>query len=340
MRGKSDGIRRRRVLKGSAGIATAGIVGLAGCTGDDGDGGDVSMTIASAFEPGHILVEVAEMFKEEIEEETDGDFSVEVSGGGAYGAEDEIGELVSGGDPDAHSAGTFPYLQYAPEYYFIGSPFVINDYEHFLRVMDGDSTEGMIDQVIENGNQRPIGQQIYRGNRHFTANGPVQTPDDLQGLDLRLPELDPVVDIWSEAGANPTPVALDELYSALQTGTVDASEGPAQQISSFNLHEVQSHYSLTGHLIETGNIYMNEDFYQGLDESYRDLVDEIGQSVSEEATEIAQDDEQDLIDELANEGMTIVEDVERDAFQEAAEPAINRWFEEEWASSFDEVQSE
>lgn len=328
---------RRKMLKQTAGISLVGMSGMSGCLGGDDDG-EVSMTVASAFEPGHILVEAAEMFKESIEEETDEDISVTVSGGGAQGAEDEIGELVSDGSPEAHTAGTFPYLQYTPDYYFIGSPFVIDDYDHFTRVMDSSAMDGVVEEMIENGNQRPLGQQIYRGNRHFTANGPVQSPEDLQGLDLRLPELDPVVDIWSEAGANPTPVALDELYSGLQQGVVDASEGPVEQISSFNLQEVQSHYSLTGHLIETGNIYMNEDFYQNLDESHQDLVDEIGQTVSEEATEIAQDREEESIDQLAEDGMTIVEDVDQEAFQEAAEPAINEWFENEWAASRDEVE--
>jgi TRAP-type transport system periplasmic protein len=336
MRGKRDGVRRRHVLKGGAGIATAGVVGLAGCTGDDD--GDVSMTIASTFEPGHINVEAAEMFEEEIEEESDGEIEVEVSAGGAYGAEDEIGELVADGEPEAHAAGTVPFLQYASEYWFFGNPFVLEDYDHLLRVMDDEIMDGAEETMIENGNQRPIGQQIYRGLRQFTANEPIETPEDLQGLSLRLPELDPWVDIWSQIGASPTPVALDELYSALQTGTVDSSEGDAEQIHSFNLQEVQTHLSLTEHLVETGNLYMNEDFLQGLDESHQDLVLEIGQSVTEEASEQAQDREEELIDELEEEGMTVVDDVDQDAFDEAAEPVVDQWFEAEWVGTWDEVQ--
>lgn len=337
MHDKGDGIRRRRVLRGGAGIATAGIVGLAGCTGDDN--GDISMTIASAFEPGHINVEAAEMFEEEIEEQSDGEIEVEVSAGGAYGAEDEIGELVSGGEPEAHAAGTVPFLQYASDYWFFGNPFVMEDYDHLLRVMDHEIMDGVEETMIENGNQRPIGQQIYRGLRHFTSNEPIETPEDLQGLALRLPELDPWVDIWSQVGADPTPVALDELYSALQTGTVDSSEGDAEQIHSFDLQEVQSHLSLTNHLVETGNLYMNENFYQDLDESHQDLVLEIGQNVTEDAAQQAQEREDELITELEEEGMTVVEDVDEAAFEEAAEPAVDQWFEDEWVGTWDEVQN-
>jgi TRAP-type transport system periplasmic protein len=328
---------RRRFLSGVGAASVAGMTAVAGCT-DELDGG-VEMTIGSAFEPGHINVEAAEMFAEEIEEESGGDFEVDVTPGGAMGAEDEITSLVAEQGAEAHAAGTVPFDMYTPEYWFFGSPFVMEDYDHLLRVMDSDIMEGVEDQMIESGNQRPIGQQIYRGERHFTANGPVTTPEDLEGLALRLPELDPWVDIWDQVGADPTPVALDELYSALEQGTVDSSEGDAEQISSFNLQEVQSHVSLTAHLVETGNIYVNEDFFQGLDESQQDMVLEIGADVTEEAAETALGREDELLDELEEEGIEIVDDVDHEAFDDEAEEAVEQWFDEVWVETWDDVLS-
>lgn len=330
-------LERRKFLSVAGAASVSGMATLAGCMGDENGG--VEMTIGSAFEPGHINVEAAEMFAEEIEEQSDGDFEVEVTPGGAMGAEDEITSLVAEQGAEAHAAGTVPFDMYTPEYWFFGSPFVMEDYDHLLRVMDSDIMEGVEDQMIEEGNQRPIGQQIYRGERHFTANEAVTTPEDLEGLALRLPELDPWVDIWDQVGADPTPVALDELYSALEQGTVDSSEGDAEQISSFNLHEVQSHVSLTGHLVETGNIYMNEDFFQSLDESYQDMVLEVGADVTEEAAEISLEREDDLIDELEEEGMEIVDDVDHEAFEDEAEEAVEQWFDEEWVGTWDDVLS-
>ncbi|WP_120246325.1 TRAP transporter substrate-binding protein [Halopiger aswanensis] len=297
------------------------------------------MTIASTFEPGHILVQAAENFQERIEEESDGDIAVEISPGGAYGSEDEIGEIVSQGGVEAHSAGSFPYFQFASEYWFFGCPFVLSDYDQLLSVLESDEMQEAHDALVENGNQRPIGQQIYRGARHFTSNTPIRTPDDVDGLNLRLPELDPWVQIWEEVGASPTPVALDELYSALEQGTADASEGGAEQISSFNLHEVQSHLSLTGHLIANGNIYINESFYQGLDETYQDLIMEVGQEATQEAAEESQNREEELIDELESEGMEIVDDVDNEAFQAEAEPAVEQLFEDTWAFDWDTVRN-
>ena len=328
---------RRRVLQG---CVTAGGLAVAGCLGDDDGGQDgVSMEIASSYEPEHINVEAAEMFKERIEDETDGAFEVTITPGGAYGSEVEIAELVQGGSVEGNTGGLLPYLVYVEQQAPFIPPFVIEDYDQYLRIFESDLVqENTIPALIEEGNQRPIGIELYRGERHFTANQPVRTPADVQDLELRMPELDSWVQIWSEIGADPTPVALDELYSALQTGVVDASEGDTEQLSSFQLQEVQSHLSLTAHRVEAGNLFVNEDFFQGLDESYQDLVLELGDEVTREASDIALEREQTVLDELGEE-MEVVDDVDREAFVEAAMPAIEALYDEYYEADLEELQA-
>lgn len=360
-------LHRRTVLKRTGGLAAVTATGVAGCLGGDesdgegsddgggeagdgdgddgeaGDGGDggefdeeFDITLGSTYEPGHVAVETAEQFKEIVEERTDGAFSVEVVPGGAYGAEDEVTEQCADGIIEMHSTGGLPFFMYAPEYYFFDVPFIIEDLDHMRRVLDSDEFQPAHDQVKEDGNQRQVGVRYYRGIRHFTSNEPVRGPDDVQGMNLRLPELDSWVEIWSEIGADPTPVALDELYSALQTGVADASEGPPEQVNSFNLFEVQDYYSLTSHMVQTGALYMNEDFFQGLDDNYQDLVLEAAEEASRAGSETAREREQDLIDELEAEGMEIVEDADTEAFRDAAEPAVEELFETEWEGTWDQ----
>ncbi|MFC6907182.1 TRAP transporter substrate-binding protein [Halalkalicoccus tibetensis] len=330
-------ITRRGVLAKS-GIAAVTTTGLAGCLGDVTDD-TTSITLASSFEPGHINVEAAEIFGDLVEEESDGNIEVDVSAGGSYGAEDEIAELVSEGSVEGSAGGALPHTIYIPEYsFFMGGPYVIEDFDHMLRVMDSDLMDGENEELIEAGNQRRIGNVIYRGWRQFTSNVPVRTPDDLGGINLRYDGIDSRGDIFEAVGVDPVPVPLDELYSALQQGTVDASEGDVEQIYSFNLFEVQDYLSLTEHLLEVGLLYLNEDVFQGLDESEQDLILELAEEATDEASEIAEDREEDRMDELADEGMEIVEDVEVEAFRENAQPAIEDWFESAWVGSYDEVQ--
>ena len=332
-------VSRRTVLERAGALAGVGAVAASGITGSvaAADGlQDVDVTLASTYEPGHILVEAADMFADRMEEETDGAFSVDVVPGGAYGAEDEIADQAAGRVIEFHTSGGLPFSMFTPEYYFYDTPFVIEDLDHFGRLWESEEFEPAFEMLIEEGNQRNLGTFIYRGLRQFTSNVPVQHPDDVQGMNLRLPELEPWVEIWSEIGADPTPVALDELYSALQTGVAEASEGDTEQIHSFNLWEVQDYLSLTEHMVQTGHLYVNEDFYQELDESTRELVDEVADEITVEASQEAEDREEDLIGELEDEGMEVVDDVDHDAFFDEAEPAVDQLFEERWEGTWDQ----
>ena len=357
---------RRRFLKTLGGGILA--AGLAGCQGNNGDGGDsdsgdgdsdgttttasgdggstdeVSMTIASTFAEDHVLVAgAAQRFKEIVEEESDGNFTVQISPGGAYGAEDEISELTAEGGVEGHSQGTFPFLQYAPEYFFFANPFVMEDFDHILRLHESDLIEEGYGQVVENGNQRPVGNMVYRGARHLCTKeqtGPVNTAEDIQGRTLRVAEIPPWVQIFSEIGFDTTAIAWTEVYSALQTGTADSVEAPPGALNSAQLYEVFDVLNITGHQITTGNIYLNEDFYQDLDGTYQDLVQQAGDEATKHASEMAQEQEQGHIDTFEREhGVTVNQDADRESFSSAAEPAIQDLFDKEWAHTWEDIRN-
>jgi tripartite ATP-independent transporter DctP family solute receptor len=334
-----------------------GVAGLAGCSGggnggggDGGDGGDgtttgtsesggesYSMTIGSTYEPEHILVRAANRFKENIEAETSGRISVQITPGGSLGSEEDIIQAVQSDSIEGQVGGGIPVSMYAPNYYFVDTPFIIQDWDHFKRVWESDAFQPALEKIREEGNQRNLGL-IYRGIRHYTSNKPVKSPDDVQGQNLRLPQLDDWVKIWENIGPSPTPVALDELYSALQQGVVDASEGPAQQVSSFSLSEVQSHYSLTSHMVQTGGLYVNETFLNELSDSDEELVETVAADATEWASQKAIDEEESLIEGLSENGMTIVRDVDTEAFREAGLPAVKELFENKYAASWEEIR--
>lgn len=348
---REDTIRRRTVLKKSLlGTSALGITSVAGCLGGgggdgngsgngsgNGGGGGPSATIASSYESSHVTVQAADRFKEIVEEEAN-DFSVEIVPGGSYGGEGEIAEQVRQGSIEAHADSRWPFTQYAPEYEFVNIPIVFEDFEHLVRVTESEEFQPGLERIVSEGNQRMIGQWIDRGLRQFTSNEPVREPADVEGVDLRLPPLDNWITIWEALGANPTTVALDELYSALQTGTVEASEGDIPQIHSFNLNEVQDYLSYTGHHVQVGALYMNENFYQGLDSSYQDLVDEASQQATQEISESVRNQISDMETELQEGGMELIQDVDREAFRETARPVVEDMF-DDFAGTLDQWQS-
>ncbi|MGQ9473585.1 MAG: TRAP transporter substrate-binding protein [Candidatus Caldatribacteriaceae bacterium] len=113
---------------------------------------------------------------------------------------------------------------------------------------------------------------LYRGLRHFTTNKPVRVPENLKGVKLRLPQLPTWVKVWEAIGASTVPIALTELFIALQTGVADASEGDVTQILSFRLCEVQKYLMLTGHLVQTGGLTINKPFFDKLKKEYQDII--------------------------------------------------------------------
>ncbi|WP_058568048.1 TRAP transporter substrate-binding protein [Haloferax marisrubri] len=302
------------------------------------------MTIASAFSEDHVLIAgAAQKFKEIVEEESGGKFTVQISPGGAYGAEDEISELTAEGGIEAHSGGTFPFLQYAPKYFFFANPFVMKDFDHILRLHESDLMEEGYSKIVENGNQRPVGNMVYRGARHLCTKektGAVNTPEDIEGLTLRVAEIPPWVQVFSEIGFDTAAITWTEVYSALQTGTADSVEAPPGALNSAQLYEVFAHLNITSHQITTGNIYFNEDFYQGLDKTYQDLVQQASAKATDHASQMAKEQEQSYIDTFKSEyNIAVNKSADRAAFTSAAEPAIKKLFDEKWAHTWEDVQN-
>lgn len=325
-------ISRRNYMELAGGV---GASSLAGCLGQSTDDG-VEIEIATTFEPEHVMVQAAEEFKQEVEGESDGDIEVTVTPGGAYGSEEEITDLVSEGSLQMHVSGTFPFYFWAPEYYFVNVPFVFTDWEQVDRVFNSDKFQPAYDLLQEEGNQTMLGNRVYRGERHFLSNQRIETIDDVQGINLRLPDISQQIDVWNEIGVNPTTVAYDELYSALQTGVADAAEGSTQMVISDSLHEVLSNMSRTSHLIQGGSLYANWEFIEGLDQSYSDMIFSAADSATRQASEMVLQQEENELQQLPDEYGMEVNDANTEEFANAAQPVLDGFFEEDFEGTLDE----
>lgn len=351
---------RRTVLKKSGMAVTVGSVGLAGCMGssdqdetetteegsetttqgDTGSDENIEITFATTQPPENISVQAAqEHFIDVLEERTDGRISFSLEAATLGGTEDNLDALEAGTVDILHESPTALSQRFAPEYSFAGDPFVIEDMEHYHAVneeflMPEDGLNGIL---LDNGIR--LGDAFYVGNRCVTSNFEVTSPEDIQGAKLRLPQYETWTTVWNEIGADVTPVAYDELYSALETGVVDASEGPISQFLAVSLYEVQSHFSVTNHLLDTKHFLYNEEFFQGLNSADRDLITSAASDAVEAMTNDIQEEEQNLYDQAREEGTTVVpaEDVDRDAFVEAGMPALEELSESTWAVDINEV---
>lgn len=361
-------VTRRNVLKSGGVVLGAGTVGLAGCSGDggggdggdggSGDGGDggsgtetdggetsnggdeLEITLATTQPPEHVMVDaITTHFIEEVESQTDGRITFNVEAGTLGGTEDNL-DAVESGTVDILSESPEALAQrFAPEYSFAGDPFVMRDMDHYKAVQEEYllADDGLNGILMENGLR--LSDSYRYGNRGYTSNTEVTHPDDVQGMQLRLPQYDTWTSVWSEIGAQPTPVAFDELYSALETGVAEASEGPIGQFMATSLYEVQSHFSVTNHLLGVNHFILNDEFFQGLSSEDQELIQTSIEEATPNLTEMIRDAEEEDYQAARDEGTTIVEadEIDREAFVEAGMPALEQLSEENWAADINDI---
>ncbi|MGJ8453816.1 TRAP transporter substrate-binding protein [Pseudothermotoga sp. U03pept] len=292
-------------------------------------GAQITLKAATPFQKGHVLADAMELFKQKIEAQTNGRIVVEMIVGTV--SEEDANTQCSQGVVDMQFTGGRPVEVFAPQYFFVNAPFVIKDYEHFLRVWNGPLGAKAKAQIAEKGNMVCLGT-VYRGYRQFTSNKPIYGPADLKEIKLRLPVVPTWVKIWEALGTKPVTVPLTELYQALKEGRAEASEGDLTQISSFKLYEVQSYLTLTNHLCGVGWVAMNKTTYDKLSKEDQQLIQSILDEVCAWATQKIKDNESNIIAELEKNGMKVVtlDSSVLQTIREMAKPAVEELFKTTW----------
>jgi tripartite ATP-independent transporter DctP family solute receptor len=265
--------------------------------------------------------------------------TIEVFGASQLGGDADRIESVISGDIDIDIQGASALASvYAPMSVVDGA-FVFDDSEHLYRFFTSDASA-----ELTQGFEAATGVKILgawnTGARQFTANVPINGPDDLQGLRMRFPP-SPQFLLNAEAmGAEPVEVAFEELYLALQQGTVDGQENPIVNIDAINLDEVQDFISLSSHQLSSNLVVMNADTWTQLSpEQQQAIADGVEEAMVREP-DCAAESEQEILDGWRDGGtLEIVEDVDRDAFREMAEPFLREAWSEEQIAVLDAIRS-
>lgn len=298
---------------------------------------DIEMSLATVYDAKAPQTLGAYKFKELIEEKSNGNITVNVFTNGTLGTEKDNYNQMAAGELEMVLAGTQGVDQYASEFAFFGIPYLFRSWDHLGAVLEGEIGQNLKAR-FEEQNIRML-QVCYRGIRQTTSNRPISNVSELKGLKLRLPELASWVAIWKQIGASPAPIPLPELYSALQTKVVDASEGPYEQIATFKLYEVQDYLINTNHIYEPVWLFVSKSYYDGLSAEQQKLIDECSTEAMDWATDLAAEKSDDFLQELKDNGMEVI-DPDIDEFLETAQPVLEQMFKDNWTvTSYEEVMS-
>ncbi len=287
--------------------------------------------IASAYDEESIVVKVARKFKEIIERKTEGAVKVNVLPGGSVGNSEAINEAVTLQAIQMAATDAMLIYMYTPEYFFCEAPYIMKDSDHYFRFWNSALGDKMRQKVLDKGKIQ-IFKPFYRGSRIFMSKkAPIRSPEDFKGLKLRIPVIDTWVTLFKQFGAEPVPIPLNDLYISLSTGVVSATEGPADQLWSFALYEVQEYLSITNHLPTMGLLTINQDFLGKQNEKTQKVIWAATQEAVEWGSDLSKKRETELIDKMVKEkGMKLVTPVDKSVFAAKIRDKIDELFKTKW----------
>lgn len=261
-----------------------------------------------------------ERFKSLLEERSEGRIVVKLFPNAALGSELENIEQVKTGEIQMAIFGDNLTGQLAAKYDPTIIPFLYESLEDTYKVLDSDIGALINKEVEARGNQKIVAYQS-RGARNLTTSRNVTIPKDVAGLKLRIPEITSWVTVWKSLGANPTPIALAEVYSALQTGIVDGQENPFDLINTNKFYEVNNNIVLTQHIWGVFKWTINLDFFNKLPADLQTMLLDTAKECAAWGDERINQHEKDIQSNLESLGVKFVT-VDKNEFLKAAVPGI------------------
>lgn len=210
----------------------------------------------------------------------------------------------------------------SPSFGVFEMPYIIKNREHMKRVQAelGDT----FNKAAEDKGYRIIGY-MENGFRNITNNlRPINKPSDLAGIKLRTPKGEWRLKMFQLYGANPTPMAFSEVFTALQTGVIDGQENPYAQIASAKFQEVQKYLSVTNHVYTPAYILVADKEYAKLPDDVRSALEKCGTDTRDFVYTTAAKLESELLDVIKAAGVQVNE-ADNAAFVEASKPIYDEF---------------
>jgi tripartite ATP-independent transporter DctP family solute receptor len=215
----------------------------------------------------------AKKFGELLEQKSGGKMKAKAFGGGSLGGDAQVISSLQGGVVEMTLVSPGLLTGLIKEFSVFDLPFMFTSYREVDAVMDGPVGTRLLDMLKEKG---LIGLGYWdHGFRNITsAKRPINKMEDISGLKVRVIQIPIFIDTFSALGANPVPLPFPELYTALETGTVDGQENPFASIETSKFYEVQKYAATTGHVYNPLVAIFSKRVWDKLSEDERRIVQE------------------------------------------------------------------
>ena len=306
----------------------------------ENNGEVIKMKLANPNPVGDVKDLASIKFAELVSEKTNGQVEITVYSGGQLGdARDTIEGLGLGTNEIViESMGTTDaYTSLAS---IDAIPYMYKDYEHYEKVAFGEIGAEIRDKVGEAGGFKLLGS-MYRGARVCTTKKKFTTPEELKslGLKIRVPNQQVYIDTWKIMGANPTPLALTETFTALQQNTVEAQENATIESYGFGFYDVCDYLVKTNHVYSTDVFIFNREYFNNLPADIQTALEEAAVEASEYRNKMSLEKEAEYEQMFTDKGVEVVE-IDTAPFMALFDGFVDEYYPElsEWAAKIAEVQ--
>ena len=290
----------RSVVALAAGLALAGTAHA-----------QMEIKLGHVGEPGSLFQKSADEFARRANEKLGGKAKVVVFGSSQLGSDEEMIQKLKLGTIDLALPSTVMSSQ-VDLFGVFEMPYLVKDRAHMARIEKEVFWPTLAPEADKRG--LTVVAVWENGFRHVTnSKRAIRTPADLAGLKLRVPGGKWRVKMFQAYGANPSPMKFSEVFTALQTGVMDAQENPFTQIYSAKFQEVQKHLSLTGHVYTPAYLTAGKAKWAAMPADVRKILEDTAKETQAFVYEVGARDDNELLGKLKAAGMQ-VNDVDKDAF--------------------------
>jgi tripartite ATP-independent transporter DctP family solute receptor len=272
----------------------------------------------------------ATLFADEIAKRTQGRYRIEQYPNSALGGEIEMLKAVQLGTVDLAFITGAPLPNFVSDVGVFNIPFIFRDVDHAHAVLDSPIGRSYLEKFRDKG---LVGLAWgENGMRHITnSKHEIRAPADLKGLRLRLPQSDVMLTGFKALGADVSPLPFPQLYGALQSGQFDGQENPIATIQSSKFNQVQKYLTLTGHVYDPAILFISIDDFDELSPEDKRSFIEAAKLAGEASRRFAAAAEAKGVSGLAQAGMQVIKDVDRNKFA-AAMASANPEFDQRFGS--------
>ncbi len=260
-------------------------------------------------------------FAEEVERITNGEVIIKAYYGGELYTQEAQNSALRRGNLAMTNQGPNWFSEYAPYMNMFSMAYIFKDLDHMNAVMNGEIGAELADRLAADVGIRPL-STWYLGTRQLNladrGKGIPTIPQEMKGIKLRMPNTRTWLMMGESLGANPTPVSINELYLALQTGTVDGQDNPLTTVVQRKFYEVTDYLVLTGHFVNPIMPVINEEVFQSLSEEHKETLYQAAEIARQYVENLILTTTQDAREEMEAAGVEFI-DVDIDVWKQAAE---------------------